>query len=397
MSSTTPAQCSVTIVQTRNGKLQKRSLCVGGKLLIGKDTTNDFVIDNEGVSGCHAEIQFRDLSQNGRELLEIKDLSKNGTSVQPLIGGNWIPVQHGSANALGNGWKIIMPPWSFHEKWPLTVYVDDKLSASEVADIDGERCTSKELNEMQQVDEENDLLERMLEEETSARPKRSAKRKAARPPSSSTSSSSLRRRGSTRRAGKRRQQRGSRRARSSSDTSSSSLRRRRGVASRRSAAAAPAPAPIPKEPPPLLPPGVRASMPAPPPDDIPPPLPPDEPPPPPPDELQPPPPPDDNRARPPSRQTTSASAPGSLHASSWGSAGLPSAASSPMTSMQQGLTAGAGPWGAAAAPPNSMMGGYLGNMPQAATMPTHPSLALFSQYFGQVPPVAPPTLQYLRR
>lgn len=144
-------QCSVTILLERTNVSRTFTLCSGGRLRIGRDQSNDFVLDIDGISACHAELLLRPVTA-GRDPLIIQDRSKYGTGIRPgpkssdAVGWNmgvrpaWEPLKRGSARTLDHGWQLMMPLGVKGKHWPLTIYVDNRLCAEEVEELDGIPC-----------------------------------------------------------------------------------------------------------------------------------------------------------------------------------------------------------------------------------------------------------------
>lgn len=149
-------QCSVTILLERTNVSRTFTLCSGGRLRIGRDQSNDFVLDIDGISACHAELLLRPVTA-GRDPLIIQDRSKYGTGIRPgpkssdAVGWNmgvrpaWEPLKRGSARTLDHGWQLMMPLGVKGKHWPLTIYVDNRLCAEEVEELDGIPCEPADL------------------------------------------------------------------------------------------------------------------------------------------------------------------------------------------------------------------------------------------------------------
>merc|ERR1719188_1416461 len=89
-------RCDVIIYRPQTGAAQSFVLSSGGVLRIGRGMGNDVVLDFAGVSVYHAELYLRpsaDPGQSGKQLLCIRDASKNGTAVRPaaIAGGSSLP------------------------------------------------------------------------------------------------------------------------------------------------------------------------------------------------------------------------------------------------------------------------------------------------------------------
>lgn len=150
----TLAQCSVTIEHSGNSKTL--TLCVGGRLTIGRDSTNDIVLDVDGVSSSHAELHLRPVAP-GRDPLIIRDKSRNGTGLRPgpqssdSVGWQlgklpaWERLKKGTMRTLDHGWQLLMPVESQGNERPLTVYIGNCFTASEVEELDGEPCEPQDL------------------------------------------------------------------------------------------------------------------------------------------------------------------------------------------------------------------------------------------------------------
>lgn len=151
-------QCTVKFVLETTGASRTYLVCSGGVLRVGRDVSNDLVVDLEGVSSCHAEISLRPVAP-GRDPLVIRDKSKNGTGIRPGplssestcwkhgMQPAWEPLKRGSSRTLDHGWQIRLPLETDAKPLHFTVHVEDRLNAKEVKELDGERCRSFELAE----------------------------------------------------------------------------------------------------------------------------------------------------------------------------------------------------------------------------------------------------------
>jgi len=149
-------QCSVTLEHERTGTSQTFILRHGERILIGRNPENDYVLDFEGVSSCHAELTLQN-ADLGEDPLIIRDKSKNGTGLRPGpsikekwfmgVAPSWEALKRGSKCSLDHGWQILVPLKADNKPWPLTVRLGNQLSNAESREIDGERCKPEELAE----------------------------------------------------------------------------------------------------------------------------------------------------------------------------------------------------------------------------------------------------------
>jgi len=139
-------QTEVSLVRGASGQVQTFTLRAGGVLRIGRGVANDIVLDFNGVSVYHAELFLRpDTSNSGRQLLCIRDDSKNGTGVRPgphspdavVLRGKvpeWESLKKGAFRVLDHGWQMIVPLRSRKGEQQMseaprivTVYVGSKI------------------------------------------------------------------------------------------------------------------------------------------------------------------------------------------------------------------------------------------------------------------------------
>lgn len=120
-------QClQVEIVRGLNSDQKQRILLRAGSLLrIGRDASNEFVVDLNGVSGVHAELALRAAVEgadpNQAPELCICDRSKNGTAIRagPRVPGSgwtagkaspsWERLASGTSRTLPHGWQVLVP------------------------------------------------------------------------------------------------------------------------------------------------------------------------------------------------------------------------------------------------------------------------------------------------
>mmetsp|Transcript_68642 Transcript_68642/g.107333 ORF Transcript_68642/g.107333 Transcript_68642/m.107333 type:complete len:398 (-) Transcript_68642:110-1303(-) len=161
------AQCSVRLVYERptcNDSSQTFILSAGGRLRIGRHADCDYVLDVEGVSSVHAEL-FLQHANAGQDPLVVRDKSKNGTGMRPGpsltdrwfmgIAPAWEMLKRGGSRTLDHGWQLLMPLKADSGKtiYAVTIYLDNKLDAAEVRELDGERCNSTELKQAEELRE----------------------------------------------------------------------------------------------------------------------------------------------------------------------------------------------------------------------------------------------------
>lgn len=149
-------QCSVTLNQERTGVCQTFILGIGECLKLGRHPENDFRVDFEGVSSCHAELSLNqgDIRQDP---IVILDRSKNGTAFRPGptvkdhwmmgIAPKWEPLQRGGKRVLLHDSELLMPlkAEGSRKSWTLRVQVSSRLTLADVQDLDGEPCKGEEL------------------------------------------------------------------------------------------------------------------------------------------------------------------------------------------------------------------------------------------------------------
>lgn len=146
---------------------------------IGRHPENQMVLELEGVSACHAELELKPALPT-QDPLTVRDLSKHGTGIRPGptmkerwfmgIAPAWEPLKKGVAHPVDNAWQLLVPlrPLDKEQKgaWPISVWVKNRLTAAEVRDLDGEPCEQSAMLEAERAQElEQEAAVRAAEED----------------------------------------------------------------------------------------------------------------------------------------------------------------------------------------------------------------------------------------